>query len=352
VDAADQPHTAEWPRISDYWPDAPHQMSPKADFNPDTAGPPTAALPAYADETPAEQPNRLISPPPPPHRKGLRLLLGAVSVLVFLGGSGLVLTRLVLRDDTTTAAGTPAPPAATATAEPAPSPPVSVAPSPPPASTTPGASTPPQTVTIAPPPATLPFTSGSFELGSDVAVLNVSVAAIGTDPVRVRTPGGSGLKTRLTRDGSNVKLTAQVVDKTGSGQVDVQLNSKVTWSLRMTGGAREENFALAKAWVRRIDLIGGVARISMALPTPDETLPIRMTGGVNTWKITTPVRVPVSMLLRDGGGKVILNGDETDGIDRDTALRANGGDNDSGGLGIDAVAGIGTLIVAPAGGTG
>jgi hypothetical protein len=62
--------------------------------------------------------------------------------------------------------------------------------------------------------------------------------------------------------------------------------------------------------------------------------------------------VPVKALLRDGGGKVILNGDRTDGIDRDTTLRDGGGDNDSGGLGIDAVAGLGTLIVAPAGGTG
>jgi len=349
VDASDLPNTAEWPRISDYWPDAPHKMSPQADYYPDSDDQVTAAPPAYTQETAAAQPPRLISPPPPPARKGLRLLLGALAMVVFLGGSVVVLARLVLRDDATPANGT-APPAPTA-AEPAPSPPVSVAPSPTATPTTAAASTPPQTVTIAP-PATLPFTSGSFELASDVAVINVSVAAIGTDPVRVSTPDGSGLKTRLTRDGSSVKLTAQTVDKNGSGQVDVQLNSKVTWSLRMTGGAREENFALAKAWVRRIDLIGGVARISMALPTPDETLPIRMTGGVNTWKITTPVRVPVKALLRDGGGKVILNGDETDGIDRNTTIRADGGNNDSGGLSIDAVAGLGTLIVAPAGGTG
>jgi len=349
VDASDLPNTAEWPRISDYWPDAPHRMSPQADYYPDSDGRSAAAPPAYPDETPAGPPHRLISPPPPLARKGLRLLLGALAMVVFLGGSVVVLARLVLRDDATPATGT-APPAPTA-AEPAPSPPVSVAPSPTATPTTAAASTPPQTVTIAP-PATLPFTSGSFELASDVAVVNVSVAAIGTDPVRVATPAGSGLRTRLTRDGSSVKLTAQAVDKNGSGIVNVQLNSKVTWSLRMTGGAREENFALAGAWVRRIDLIGGAARISMALPTPDETLPIRMTGGVNTWRITTPVRVPVKALLEDGGGKVVLNGDETDGIDRHTTLRAGGGTNDSGGLNIDAVAGLGTLIVAPAGGTG
>ncbi|WP_051809586.1 hypothetical protein [Actinoplanes subtropicus] len=346
MDASDPQNTAEWPRISDYWPDAPHRMSPQADYYPDTDDQATAAPPAYG-ETP--QPNRVISAPPPPARRGLRLLLGALAVLVFVGGSGVVLARLVLRSHTTTVTSAPTAPAGTA--DPTPSPPVSIEPAPPPAATS-TASPPPQTVTIAPPPATLPFTSGSFELGSDVAVLNVSVAAIGTDPVRVSTPGGSGLRTRLTRDGSSVKLTTTVVDKNGSGQVDVQLNSKVTWSLLLTGGAREENFALAKAWLRQIDLVGGVAQITMALPTPDETLPIRMTGGVNTWKITTPVRVPVKVLLRDGGGRVKLNGDETKGIDRNTTLRSKGGDNDSGGLDIDAVDGLGTLIVAPADGTG
>ncbi|MCU7729179.1 hypothetical protein ODJ79_36155 [Actinoplanes sp. KI2] len=346
MDASDLPNTAEWPRISDYWPDAPHRMSPQADYYPDTDNRATAAPPAYPQDP---QPQRLISPPPPPARKGLRLLLGALATMVFLGGSVVVLTRLVQRDTATPVAGAPQPSAAAS--EPAPSPPVSIAPAPASASATATGSAAPSTGTTAP-PATLPFTSGTFELASDVAVINVTVAAIGTDPVRVSTPAGSGLKTRLTRDGSSMQLTAQAVDKNGSGRLDVRLNSKVTWSVRMTGGAREENFALAKGWIRRIDLIGGVARISMALPTPDETLPIRMVGGVNTWRITTPVRVPVKALLRDGGGRVILNGDETDGIDRNTTLRAGGGDNDSGGLTIDAVSGLGTLIVAPAAGTG
>jgi hypothetical protein len=58
-------------------------------------------------------------------------------------------------------------------------------------------------------------------------------------------------------------------------------------------------------------------------------------------------------LLRDGGGLAVLNGDQTEGIDRNTRLRGDGDDKvESGGLDIDAVAGLGTLIVAPAGETG
>ncbi|WP_433360471.1 hypothetical protein ACQPZX_26785 [Actinoplanes sp. CA-142083] len=352
--------TGEWPRIADYWPDAPHRMGPQADYYPGD-GPAEATAPEphgnapYANEpyTTETQPSRLISPPPPPARKGLRFLLGVLAVTVFLGGSVIVLGRMVLRnDETSVAVNTPPAAGTTPPATAGTNPPVSVEPqAPPTASAEPSspATTKPATAAADP-----PFSSGTFELGSDVAVLNVSVAAIGADPVRVSAPDGSGIKPELDRDGSTVRLTATVAEGSeGTEPITVRLNSKITWSVRMTGGVRNAKFSLANGWVRRIDLNGGAARIDMSLPTSGETLPIRMTGGVNTWNITTAKEVPVKVLLRDGGGQVTLNGDRTRGIDRDTRLRADGADDvESGGLDIDAVAGLGTLIVAPAGGTG
>src|SRR4029453_953202 len=83
-------------------------------------------------------------------------------------------------------------------------------------------------------PTVPPFSSGTFELVSDVTVINVTVAALGADPVRVPAPDGSGLKPKLSRDGSTVRLSAQEVDTDGSGRLDVRLNNKITWSLRMT----------------------------------------------------------------------------------------------------------------------
>ncbi|MFI5897942.1 hypothetical protein ACIA5D_48460 [Actinoplanes sp. NPDC051513] len=339
--------TGEWPHIADYWPDAPHRMGPEADYNPGDEPAPQQ----YVVEPP---PARVIGAPPPPDRKALRVLLGVLAVTVFLGGSVVVLGRMVLRGDRTSVAIS-APPAtptqATAPAEP--NPPVSIVPqAPPSASAAPpsGSATPKPTTA----PAEPPFSSGTFELAGDVAVLDVSIAAIGGDPVRVSVPDGSGIKPSLARDGSTVRLTTKVAKGSeGTEPITVRLNSKITWSVKMTGGVGDADFALADGLVRRIDLNGGAATIDMELPTPGETLPIRMTGGVNTWTITTAERVPVKALLRDGGGLVVLNGDRTRGIDRNTRLRGDGDDDvESGGLDIDAVAGLGTLIVAPAGGTG
>lgn len=334
------------PRISDYWPDAPHRMSPEADYYPGEGQPPPVAA--------GPPPVRVFSPPEPPRRSGLRFLLGALAALVFLGGSMVTLGRLVLRGDGATVTTRPdaaAPiPTGTIAAAP-PSPPVSIAPEGPASSS--AATGDPATKDPARSPAPgrtaeLPFRSGTFEMVSDVAELDLAIASLGADPVRVTAPSGSGLTPRLSRDGSTVRLTVKS-DGQGTGRLAVRLNRKVAWSLRITGGARDADFALSSGMIRRIDLIGGAAGWTMALPAPDGTLPIRMTGGVGTWTITTPRRVPVRVLLRDGGGSVTLNGDRTRGIDRNTTLREGDGE---GGLDIDAVAGLGTLTVGPAGGTG
>jgi hypothetical protein len=317
------------PRIADYWPDAPHRMQPEADYYPDTVEDSRPVTPAYPS------PPRVIGAPPPPRRRrGLRIVLATLAVVVFLGGAVLVLARMVLGSGGPAPAISAAPP--TAIAAPAPSAPVSIEPAPadPPA-TTPPAST-----------AALPFTSGTFELASNVTELHVAIADLGAAPVEASTPGGSGLKLRTTVGDGVAKLFADPTGAKGSGRVDVRLNRKVTWSVRMTGGVRDGTFVLTGGAIRRIDLTGGAARLTMTLDTPEETLPIRMTGGVNTWRITTATEVPVSVLLRKGAGEVALNGHRTRSIKRNTNVREGAVGN--GGIGIDCVAGVGTLTVAPA----
>jgi len=330
--ALDPAPTGSLPRIADYWPDAPHRMQPEADYYPDSVEDSRPVTPAYPS------PPRVIGAPPQPRRRrGLRIVLAMLAVLVFLGGAVLVLARMVLGSagpaPVTTAAPEPV------IAAPAPSAPVSIAPAP---------TDPPPATTAPPPPAptvaALPFTSGSFELAGDVTELTVSIADLGTDPIRATTAAGSGLKLRTTVGDGVAKLSADPAGK-GNGRVEVRLNKKVTWSVRMSGGVRDGTFTLTGGSIRRIDLTGGAARLTMTLPTPGETLPIRMSGGVNTWRITTATEVPVTVLLRKGAGEVALNGHRTRNIKRDTRVRdGNGG----GGLDIDAVAGLGTLTVAPA----
>jgi hypothetical protein len=328
-----------WPRIADYWPDAPHRMSPAADFNPgDEPAVPAGGAPTYPQD-PA--PTRIISPPPPPRRPRLRLVVSVLGALVFLGGSVFALTRLVAGPDEPERAVPAAPATAPAQngaigAQSEPSPPVSVAPAP---STSP-------TSAPAEDDAGLPFKSGTFELASSVIELNLTVADLGDEPFRVSTPKDSGLSPRTTVDDDTVKLVAKAEDK-GTGRLDVRLNERIAWSLRMSGGVRNGRFALAGADVRRIDLVGGAAKLDMVLPSRDE-ISIKMSGGVNQWTITTTREVPVRALLRKGGGEVVLNGNRVRGVNKGTTLLDKVDGNDDGGLKIDAVEGVGTLTVTPA----
>jgi hypothetical protein len=308
--------TAEWPRIADYWPDKPGNQGEPAD--------------------PGEP--RVIAPPPPARRRRLRLAVAAVSAVIFLGVSAVVLTRLVNDPD-------PAPPAAAPAGQdqtgvavplPEPSPPVSIAPSP--------SGTPSPEASAAPTGGSLPFQSGTFDLVSDVSELNVTMGRPTDGVVDIRTGKGSGIDAKATVDGSTVRLKAEKNGKDGPARVDVVLDVRIAWKVRMSGGVSKAKFGLAGGNVRSVDLSGGAAIIDLALPRQLADIPIRMSGGVRTWRIRTEQKVPVRVKVRRGAGEVVLYGDREKGINRGETVRTGG--HGDGRLEIEAVAGMGSLTVS------
>jgi hypothetical protein len=262
----------------------------------------------------------------------MRGLLGALAALIFLSGSALILSRLVTQPDTTrspTGAWTTPQTATPTPTSPAPTGPVFVEPTPiPSASTT--------TRTKSP--------ALAFELVGSVPELHVTVGPLGTEPVRASTPNGSA--PRATVDGDTVRL---VVPANGGDRLDVRLNERIAWAVRVSGGVRSASFELAGATLRRLDLAGGAALLEMALPAEKQTIPIRMSGGVNTWRITTARKVPVRVVLRRGGGEVVLNGHSVHGVARNTTLNDRVAGSGAAGLDIEAVAGLGTLTIGTRG---
>jgi hypothetical protein len=161
--------------------------------------------------------------------------------------------------------------------------------------------------------------------------------------VDVRTAKGSGITAEATVDGSTVRLTAEPNGRTGPARVDVLLDTRIAWNLKMSGGVSKAKFGLAGGTVRGVDLSGGAATIDLALPRRLDGVPIRMSGGVRTWRIRTEKEVPVRVKVRRGAGEVVLYGDREKGVDRGETVR-KGGDGD-GRLEIEAVAGMGSLTV-------
>ena len=218
----------------------------------------------------------------------------------------------------------------------------------------PAATAPPVTATANPPvvigtpspsaPAeTLPVPSAAtFELADGTTEVNVTIGAVAGGWFRVTTPEGSGVRPRAVVDGTTLRVLVEPGAGEGSARVDVLLSEDVTWAVRTRGGTRQATLDLARGRLSRVDLAGGAARIDLALPGQETAIPVLMTGGVRSWRISTEGKVPLRAVFREGAGSVVLYGDRDRGVGRDTTLTLGRG---RGGIDLNAGAGIGRLSV-------
>ncbi|BBH71527.1 hypothetical protein ACTI_82120 [Actinoplanes sp. OR16] len=309
---------SDLPDISEYWPDAPHRVGPLADHYELPGSEPTRTgrglIPdAYPGSTRPTLELHLNSRP----RHGLRrttLVFAALLLLTAVAGWA------VLRGgEEETRLPSFQPPAALAPGNA----PVEIG---------------------EPEPSAAPAVpdSATFELVDGTTEVNVTVGTVPSGWYRVTSPGGSGVTPRAELDGDTVKVFVEPTGPEGSARVDVLLSEDVAWSIRMRGGARVANFDLTRGAIDRVDLIGGAARLTLALPRTDAALPILMGGGVNTWKISTDGEVPVKAVFRRGAGTVTLYGDKDKGVPTGATL---GSGSDSSGVAVTAESGVGTLTV-------
>ncbi len=321
------------PNIADYWPDSPQRMGPPADLHEDPAAAPTRiGLPLHEQVLwpgPVARPDG-----DPPARRRVRPLLGAAAVVVVLLAGGAFAYRKTA--DRKTAAD-PRPVVSFTVPADAPTGsagPVAVLPKQNP-------SAPPSTPgTPAPSTSAAPAT-GSFWLVDDVSEISLSTARVDGGIARVGVPDGSDAVPRATTDGNSIRLSVRSRRRGGDTRIEVQLDSRSSWAIRLGGGAQHMTLDLGGATVRSVVFDGGAHRIDLTLPRLGRTLPIRMTGGVNQWQIGTDGQVAVQVVARRGGGKVVLYGDDRGGLRRGERVRANGGS----GIDVDATAGFGTLTV-------
>ncbi|MCA2219539.1 hypothetical protein [Jidongwangia harbinensis] len=317
-----------WPSISDYWPDAPQRMGPAPDFY-------TAAQPSPAAITEARPTAAIPLTTRPAPRRGRALLTVAAAVLLAAVMAGAGAAYLKNRDRSSAAPET-APPAATG---PATSPATSPAAEPIPVPVAPKPTTPP-------PPAApkLPAT-GEFDLVSDASVVNLKTGPLGDAMYRVTAPKGSSVRPVTTVDGSRVRLSLAATGTKGTAAVDVTLNAAVRWNLRVTGGLKTGVLDLGAAKLRGVDLRGGATRMDLTLPRPDGTLTIRMTGGINRFRIHTTARTPARVRAQRGAGKVTLYDLVEDGVRRGQSVVSPTFDRSTDRIDVQAVAGMGTLVL-------
>jgi hypothetical protein len=182
---------------------------------------------------------------------------------------------------------------------------------------------------------------------SGVGVLTVHSGDLGSDLYRISTPDGSGQVPRVTDQNGTILLGfASVSPNDGSPSiVDVELSSRVTWRVRVSGGASRARLDLRGGPVDEVDLASGVSSVELWLPGPHGTDLVRETGGARDFAVHAPGGVPLRVSVEGGAGSAVIDGLTHSGIGGGTVYTPAGWDPATDRYDIDTVGGVSQIRV-------
>ncbi|WP_431945732.1 hypothetical protein [Micromonospora marina] len=183
-----------------------------------------------------------------------------------------------------------------------------------------------------------------FELVDGLTRFTLRAADLGDDLYRIGAPDGSGVTPRPQLEGDRVRLRIEENGR-GPAAVEVVLNSRVTWRLRLIGGVSEQRLDLSEARLAGVDLVGGAARTRLLLPRLDGSLTVRMTGGVSELTVTVPGAPPARVRMASGAGSLTLYDERRGGIAAGDLVSSPGWDRAADRLYLDLVGGANAVSV-------
>jgi len=184
-----------------------------------------------------------------------------------------------------------------------------------------------------------------FDLVTATSTVTVSTADLAGRLFVVTTPAGGDALPSAVVDASRVQLQLVPSGTHGPGAVEIKLNSRVRWHLRLSGGAVEQLIDMTSGRLSGIDINGGATLIDLSLPAPSGTIPVRMTGGANQFLLHLHAGIPVRVRVRSGASSVNIDALNRSSIAPGTLFTPAGWDSAANRYDIDAVAGFATLSV-------
>jgi len=184
--------------------------------------------------------------------------------------------------------------------------------------------------------------------GREAATLDV-VSGTTTVTVRAADLGGTLFKAESPQHPSATVTdgVVQVRIDGGNASVVIDLNRDVRWTVRFTAGTNSNTADLRD--LRRlagVEYVGGVARIELSLPRPAGTVPVRMSGGTNSYTIHAPGGVPVKILAGGGASGVLIDGGPRHtGITAGASFASDGWDTATDRYDVANTAGFSDLVV-------
>jgi hypothetical protein len=195
----------------------------------------------------------------------------------------------------------------------------------------------------------------TLELLDGADTVTVRAVDLGDELYRVATPDGSRLRPQIADraaddggdDGGDV-VSVRLVERPGEGgasAVEVRLHAAVRWSLRLLDGATTQVVDLSGGRLAGLDVVGGVTRLEVALPSPDGVVPVRVDGGAGQVRVTAPDGAPVRVQAGGGAGTVTVDGAVHQGVAAGVEFVPPGWPGAADRYDVVAGAGVGTLTV-------
>ncbi|MFI5891753.1 hypothetical protein ACIA5D_16735 [Actinoplanes sp. NPDC051513] len=184
-------------------------------------------------------------------------------------------------------------------------------------------------------------TSAAFEIVDGAGAVRVRAADLGDDLYRI----SSDVTPTVSDSGGELKLRLPAGLNGGPKSVEIVLNTRVRWTLRLHGGATTTDIDLSNARVDGVDLQGGASRIDLSLPAPTGLIPVRMSGGVDQFRVRLRGATPMRVLVQSGAGQVTLAGATHRGIAAGKEFTAYGWNQGGSGIDLTAAAGMSALTV-------
>jgi hypothetical protein len=180
-----------------------------------------------------------------------------------------------------------------------------------------------------------------FDLVKGATAVTVRSGSLGDRLYRV-TGADDGDHGPTVVDNGNL---VQVTSVGNSSAVVVELNPSVTWTVRLVDGATSETLDLHDLKLARLEIIGGVSSIDLTLPGAHGSVPVRMSGGANSFAIHRPTGVPVRVRAGGGASSVTIDGDQHSGISGGSSFASSGWDAAADKYDVDCTAGVSTVAV-------
>lgn len=190
------------------------------------------------------------------------------------------------------------------------------------------------------------LTSARLDLVTGTDSVTVTSADLGNALFRATTPAKARQVPRGTSSGGVVTVSLGGVSGPGPAQVDIVLNSRVSWAVSLDGGASAERVDLTGARLSALTFAAGSSSIDVRLPAPVGDVPIVMRGGASDFAVQTPPGVPYQVLFGGGAGSATVEGVMRSGVAGGTVISSRNWDSAANRYTIDNSAGVSVFTLA------